>query len=640
MSSNLVPGRETHYYNTDHSKKTEIKAKWWSQSKDEMHVHVKGVVDQIREHQKYQYANYVRFARIYTNQPMVGLSGADFLRMDHNAGSMSWNVIKACVDTVSSKIGKNKPRPLYLVDDGDLLLQRKAQNLTNFMQAQFMTMGTGQGDDKSLYGVGRQGFVDGSVWGLGPTKFYKENGKVYAERTLPHEIVVDDIEGLYRQPRQLHQTKIVSREVLCDLFPRHADKIVAASSALKGGQHSRSAADVIDVTESWHLRSGQEAADGKRAITIENATLFVEDYPKDYFPFLFQRWNNALLGFIGTGICEELIGIQIEINKILRTIAKAQHLVAVPQVWLELMSKQATKKLNNEIGGVRYYTGRPPVFATPPAMSSEIYQHLENLYQKAFELVGISQLSAQSKKPAGLDSGKALREFQDIESERFALAQMRYEDFFMDAADIIKDMNRDLAKEGKDPIVQCRTGEGIERLTWSDVDIPDDRCAPRPYPTSFLPQTPAGKFQSVQELVQGGFFDQNEALELLDFPDIKAKTREKLAPREANRTIIERALFKGEYTVPEPYMDLDGLKPLAQTYYLRATIGGVPEERLEVLRQLMDDVMAAIEKRDAPAAGAMPPDPTMADPAMAGMDPNQPMAQPEALPVSDLLPAA
>lgn len=650
---------ETHHYNTKDSDKIEIKAKWWNQDEKMIHAHVKGVVEGIKQHQNYRYVNNLRFARLYANQTMFGLRGGEFARTGVesattlSANRMSWNVIKACIDTVCSKIAKNKPRPLYLTDDREFLLQRKARNLTNFMQAQFLTMGTGQGDNKSLYGVGRQVFGDSCIFGLGVAKLFKDDGKVFAERILPSEIVVDDIEGRYQSPRQIHQDTLMSREMVCDLFPKHADKIAQASSGTNGESSVASAADVVSVTESWHLRSGKNQKDGRRALSIENCTLAVEDWEKDYFPFLFQRWNNNVLGFYGIGIAEELMGIQLDINKGLRRIAQAQHLMAVPQAWLDIQSKTVTSQMNNQVGSARYYAGRPPVFLVPQAMSAEVYRHLENQYGKAFEIVGVSQLSAQSKKPSGLDSGKALREFQDIESERFALAQIRYEDFFMDAADMTKDMLRDIAEEGEDPVVNCQQGDSIMKMRWKDVDIPDDRCSAKPYPTNFLSQTPSGKLADAQELMQAGIFDREEGLEIMDFPDIKAHTREKLAPREANRMLIESALYDGKYVPPEPFMDLQRLLPMAQNAYLKAKVKNCPEDRLELLRRLIDDTDAMLNPEPPPMPEMDPAamDPAM-DPAMAGVDPaamvdpammdpamaEAAMAQPEALPVSDLIP--
>lgn len=632
------------YYNNASKEGTAIKNKWWTIPDNEIHAHMIPIMKNIRQNQRYREVNNLRFARMYSNQHIIGLGGSNFARSgteNINNGMtnrMTWNISKSAIDTLSSKIAKNKPRPLYLTDDGDWTLQRRAQNLTLFMQGLFLTMGTGQGDDKSLYGIGRRGFEDGCTFGLGPTKFYVDGGKIYAERVICDEIVVDDLEGRYGMPRQLGQTKLMPKEMACDLFANHADKIKDASSGLEGEAYSRTSADMVELTEAWHLPSGEKAKDGKKVICVENCTLDVDKYEKDYFPFLFQRWTPGIMGFYGIGVCEELMGIQLEINKTLRSVQIAHHLMSVPQVWLEVSSKTLSKHINNEIGGVKFYQGNPPIFMTPNAMNSEVYNYLETLYRRAYEIVGISQLSAQGKKPSGLDSGAALREFQDIESERFALAQLRYEEWFMDAANICVDMLRDIAKSGTDPVMMARHGDGLTAMKWKDVDIPDDKISVRPYPTSFLPTTPAGRLATVQEMVQGGFFDKDEGLEMLDFPDLERHKREKLAGRDMNRMILDTIINDGKYVTPEPFMNIESLKTMAQTYYLRGKIKKLPQDRLDMLQTLMADCASMLAPPE-PDPMAAPVDPMAQMP----MDPAggmPPMAQPEQLPTSNLLPMA
>jgi hypothetical protein len=43
-------------------------------------------------------------------------------------------------------------------------------------------------------------------------------------------------------------------------------------------------------------------------------------------------------------------------------------------------------------------------------------------------------LSAAAQKPAGLDSGKALREYNDIESDRFMTIGQAYERYYLQLA--------------------------------------------------------------------------------------------------------------------------------------------------------------------------------------------------------------
>jgi hypothetical protein len=41
-----------------------------------------------------------------------------------------------------------------------------------------------------------------------------------------------------------------------------------------------------------------------------------------------MRWSEALVGFFGVGLVEELLGIQREINKLLQQIQRGHHLIA------------------------------------------------------------------------------------------------------------------------------------------------------------------------------------------------------------------------------------------------------------------------------------------------------------------------
>ena len=626
-------------YNSDESEKGGIKAKWWMEAEGERHKHIFGVVKGIREKQAYRTRNNLLYARLYGNMELEGLQAGSFAKeVGLNAGKtrQTLNLIKAAVDTVSAKIGSRKTRPLFMTEDGNWSLQRRAELLTRYMEGAFDVMGTGTGDNRTLYGVGRRGFTDACVLGTGGIKFYADPDAkaVKCERVLVEEIVVDETEGRYEDPRQLHQEKLVHREVLLDLYPKFADKIGHCESGLE--KASDSSADMLKVIESWHLPSGSKAKDGVKVISIANCDLDTAEWKLDRFPFLFHRWSPRLLGFYGMGIAEELMPIQLEINKLLRNIRQAQHLMSVPQVWLEMQNKVNGNSLRNEFGGTNYYLGQPPIFMVPQAMSPEVYQHLERLWMRGFEQVGVSQWSATGKKPAGLDAGVAMREYQDVESERFQDTALRCQDFYIEAAYLTMDLMEELGN----PKVRAKTDYGIKEISWEDAQIDRDKLRIRAFPTDLLPATPVGKWQNVQEMMQAGFLDKEESLELLDFPDLKHVVSLKTAARKDLRRMIEVMVEHGVYESPEPYMALEYGRNLAQSYYLKGRTEGMPEDRLELLRRFMDDCAALLQ----PPAQAAPADP-MAAPspeqaAMAQAETMQPMATPEAQPTSDLLPVA
>ena len=617
----------TVYYNQRDSDKEEIKHRWWNSDEKEMHAHAFGVFKKIKANQNSRIENNSRFARLYLNTAMDSFfrqSRATDLRLPN---MVTYNIVKACIDTATSKIAAEKPRPLFLTESGSWELQQRAKALTNYMQGLFMSMGTGFGPDRSLYSVGRECFSDAAIFGTGATRFFAEKdikdktGTIKAERDVIDEVIVDEIEGIYRKPRQIFRMKRVARDVLMDMFPKHAEKIKSAPNSFEKIEHLRSDIDMVDLLQGWHLPSGKNATDGRLFVGIENCTLDVDDHKKQYFPYLFQRWSLRPLGFYGAGIAEELIGLQLEINKTLRAIQIAHHLF-VPQVWLNTQSKTVTKKINNEIGGIKYYAGAQPVFATPQAVHEATYRHLENLYAKGFEIVGISQLSSTSKKPSGLDAAVALREYQDIESERFAIVSQAYEDYYIDAAYIVLDQLRDLRKDGIDVEVRIKDGDLMKRLRFSDVDIPDDKITVRPYPTNFLPKTPSGKLQKVQELVQAGIYSQEEAHELLDYPDLAKVNKIKLSPRNYIIQTIEEIIKTGKFISPEPYMRLDQAISIAQAYYALGRTEGMPEKKLQLLRDFMEKA-DLLRRKGMPNPAAMP---------------QQPLASPEPPPTSELVP--
>lgn len=602
--SSTISGAPTEYYNNSNPE-GKARAKWWNEEKGSFYKHVWPLYKKLRTHQNFRSVNNLRYARLYANMNLLGLKAGQYTKVtepqNYLSSRVTYNVIKSCIDSATAKIGARKPRPVYLTDNGTWLMQQKAKRLNQFVLGMFEQIGTGKGEDRTMWGLGRQSFRDGCVFGTGVTYFSIRGDKVIAERNLCEELIVDETEGMYRNPRQMHRHRYMNREQLLDLYgsdKKIAEKIIAAPGVDETREVYETTADMVETLESWHLPSGPEAKDGRHVISIESCDLMSEEYEDDFFPFLIQRWSPRILGFYGMGLAEELAGIQLEINKLLRNIQISQHLMAVPQIWLEYQSRTVKKKINNAIGGIKYYLGRPPIAMVPQAMSGEVYQHLERLYQRAYEISGISLLSATSKKPAGLDSGVALREYKDTETERFAIQEAAYDDYFVEAAEMIRKLCRKMAKQGKNPIVQWKDGSSMKTIKFSDVDVPDNKVVVTARPSNLLPKEPAGLLAKVQELTQAGIYTQEEALELLDFPDVAKVNKVKLGPRNVVIKIVESMVEENKYMTPEPYMNLEFARQYAQDYYANGKADGMPEERLELLRRFMNQCDSLIMKRD------------------------------------------
>jgi hypothetical protein len=320
------------------------------------------------------------------------------------------------------------------------------------------------------------------------------------------------------------------------------------------------------------------------------------------------------------GLAEELFGTQLEISKLLRNIQLAMHLVAVPRVWVQNGSVVSTSHINNEIGSVVKYTGQKPEFFTPSAMSSDVYEHLRWLIQSAYESTGISQLSANAKKPAGLESAVALREFQDIESERFQVVGQRWEEFFLESAKIVIDLTKDMEEMGMKGEVKVAGKKFMDTIKWKEVKLDEDAYVLRCFAANILPTQPAGRLQKVQELVQAGWLDKEQGKKLIDFPDLESEMDKDLSSTDLTNKMIDGILENGEYSSPEPEMDLQEALITSQKRLLEARLNGYPEDNIELLTRWREAVKSMI-----PA-----PEPALQDAAA--------MANPMPTPQSDLLP--
>lgn len=594
---------------------------WWNEDKDNLHKAILGHVRYLITNQTYRNLDNIRNMRLYNNFDVISLSGYNHSRVDtmnNTTHRVTFNIIQSMVDTVSSKITKNKPKPTFLTDAGDWEVQQKAKKLTKYCEGIFYAT--------NLYAEAAKAFTDSCVFGTGVLKFFKDSNEIKVERILVDEILTDDVESYYGKPRTLHQTKYIHRDVLKAMFPGNDYDIDEAStfnpSDSIGGYNKNSM--MVYVVESWHLPSSKKSKDGKHTIVVSGKTLFEERYDNDFFPFVFFKWCERLTGFWGQGIAEQLTGIQLEMNKILKTIQVSMHLVSVPKLLVEASSKIVTAHLDNKIGGIIKYAGTPPSYTALGGIPPELFSHLDRLYNRAFEIIGVSALSAQSRKPTGLDSGKALREFNDIETERFMSVGIRYEKAFLDSAKLILSLAKDIYNETGEFKVRVKGSKFVESIDWSEVDLDEDKYVMNIFPTSALSSTPAARLQDVTDLIQAGFITKEDGLKLLDFPDLKSTTNLYNAAEEDIEMTIDKMMNESIYNPPESYQNLElGVKKVQQAYLLYKT-QNAPEENLELLRRWVEDASSLLAKAAVPE---MPAAPEAA-----------PLAAPAATPVSPLVP--
>lgn len=563
---------------------------WWALSGNDLAKELFYTFNKISKNHMHRRQFNMNLERMYMGFSPIFFSSnyQNILRPELLGQRTVLNLSKACVDTVVSKIGTMKARPFFLTNGGDRSQRDRAEKLTDFFDGLFSQI--------KFYDKMNAGFKDGCISQSGFVKFFIDPSrkKIDCERVFPDEIMVDEIDAVYGTPKTIYQAKIIQRETALALFPKNVNGILNAPKVEMGTVGMSDVTDNIWLIEAWHLRSSPSSSDGLHVICVDSESIFAEEYKKDYFPFIQLGWTKKPKGFWYSSLVEENAGIQLDINVTMAKIQECHKLCAVPRVWVEQSSEVDIDHLTNDVGAIGLYRGIPPIFMTPNSVPPELYSHLERQWARGFENAGISMMDAQSKKPAGLNSGVAIRTYQDIGSERFKDQAERYENAQMSAVDILFDLCEELS-ESSDIEIMTPSKRMIKKISWKEARIDRSDYVLQKYPTNLLPTTPEGKRETVVEYVNSGLIDKAMAIDLLDFPDLKTATNKILSENKIIEKIIDKMLNDGKYTTPEPYYNPDNALKLVRQAYLMAEVEDYPEDRLQLLRNFMDQIANLIQ---------------------------------------------
>jgi hypothetical protein len=200
---------------------------------------------------------------------------------------------------------------------------------------------------------------------------------------------------------------------------------------------------------------------------------------------------------------------------------------------------------------------------------------------------------------------------------------MRFEDMFMEATEILIDLCDELSNIDGKFSVKAPQSKAMSGIKWKDVKLDKESYILRKFPTSFLPQTPEGKLETIQELINAGMIGQEHARSLLDFPDLEAVESLENASRNIILKIIENIIDKGQYETPEPFFDLTVAQKLAQEAYLKGKLNNVDDDKLELIRLFIADVqeLKAATMPTIPMSQGTPavPNPSQSQPPIPGV---------------------
>jgi hypothetical protein len=608
-----------------------LRRDWWRMKGRECAETVAAQIEKLQKAQTQRIRAAVIAQRLYGNQPSPS-SGA-FSRAQNAMGSdarrqrITYNACQEVIDTLTSRVGEVKPRPYFLTSGGSYKQQRKAKKLNQWVEGVFY--------ESKVYEVGRDAFRDGLISGDGFLHVFGRAGKVRVERVQGTELWLDEVEGQYGSPRNLHWLKLVDREELAAYFPEHREEIMRVPRDVRGIP-KESISDMVAVAESWHLGTENDDGEfegGSHCITMSDGTLLCEpeDWPFPWFPFARITWCKRPMGYWSQGLCEQLQGDQIELNYELQMIQKSMRLAGSFKVLRQAGSKVVKEHLNNDVGAIIDYVGQPPQYITVPPIDAVWLTNAKEIIERMRNRAGVSQMSAHGTKPAGLNSGVAIREMEDVESDRHKTTQGANDALYLEVALMAIAIGGEMAEAGK-----LRPVRSPSKTSFATIDfrkdirsVKTDEFVLQCFPVSRLPRDPAGRLQTIQEYIQAGMITPRQGRRALDFADLDSIESLASAQEDLITRNLDSIIDDGEYFPPEPTDDLQLSKEMVLEYIQRYRLLGLEDEKLSMLHNYndqLDELMAT------PAPGGAPTLPAGA-PGEA-----QPQALPMPSPQSELIP--
>lgn len=587
-----------------------MKKRWYEYDKDELHVGVAAEVKRIKLQQSEQRKDVVHFMWLYSAGNVAGLGTLvprdrilDYVYS--GAGATRFNMAAAIVDTAESMIAQAPAVPIYMTTGGDFGLVRKAKKKSQILQGQVQEVA----DEPQ-----REAFRDALKTGTGICKrFTNEDGLTALERVHPIEILVEHSDGLYCQPRSVHRTKLISREVLKEEYPELEDKIDKcaapsddAATTFFLDRTGNGNNEVVEVIESH--RFGSDKKKGVWCLTIAGATLDSRPCELRTIDEIYSvvRYKKRDFGFFGVGLVESCREAQNRVNDLIARVARGQDLgsnIVILNPYLQGAESVKPEVLTNDIGLVVNFdaTAGAPTVAKWEGTQWDLQKQIDLEFERALLVEGLSQDQTNGEGAGqGLTSGVAVRAADDVQTRRLVSPIKRFQKFCIANAKLIELGNDELAEEDESFEVRGRMQQGRSTFLltsrWKDLAIPRGHAQIEMMPMSALPTTPQGKWAAVMEWIDAGFVSQQYAMQLLQFPDIDAYADTELAHVDLVQWQVEQILDGTASVFPVPRQDLKMAIDIATKSELKAMTMAAPPEVIDAFEAFLKQCEDMIEK--------------------------------------------
>lgn len=626
-------GPRTRNYAAENRAETPYGHRWWSESAEQAVASIWANLDYWANTQQISRVEVLhQQARLYGNLPPASELGTSTSRL--RSYRRQWwmrilnaNVTKSCVDTLQSKTASNHPEPYWITSGGDHRLQRRAKQRTKFVRGINQAAKMEQKALRALFHC----LLSGRGWYY----VYGEDGTIQHQFVKEIQVWTDEVEATQYAPRQLHFVEIMDRSEAMARWPGN-DEIFSQAKMARLGEsvESTTTMDAITICRSWHMPSVPgKSKDGKFICSVTSGCLEEKSYDHGNYPLVSMEFSERPMTWYPSGLVEELEGIQTKIISLVNRIDNAQRACGMYRLWNPPGGPPVDQLTEEDSTGTVFESAAKPEWIIPGIVQPELYEDLERWIKRAYDLCGISQLDAQSEKPAGLKSEPALRTYDNISTQRFLRLGQRWERFHVDIGNLNIQVLKDMIADNAELKYPMRTPDKarIDEINLKDIALEedDDLFFLRVDPISSLPQDLAGKTETVTELIQGGYIPQELGPKLLQFPDLERFEGSMYAERDSVEKDLDSIVDDGTQDIlPEPWNNPVMCLKMATDAYFNGKNTGLDGKRMNLLREYMRAASKMAEeqtRKQIQVQQAMNP-------------PNTAPANPAPTPISSLLP--
>lgn len=476
----------------------------------------------------------LRNYRLYTYSSTVTLNLSDsevvgfyqrgtFNSEDDTTSSIQENIIASCIETLCSKIASQKVRPFFNTVNGTFKEMQVARQAQIFFDQLY--------EENNVNKIITNAFRDACIFDKGIIKISDEG----ISNRLPWNVYVD--------PREVSYNQIT---MVAERLPKTPGRLLKLKYGIKADYNlDYTVYEYYDVLE--HV---------KAVYVVELDKVITSKYEPKIIPYISIHYSDPIKGNTSQSVVDQLYGIQMQIDELLAVMKDSIAMNPGMTLLIPRSSNIKTNMLSNRTGQIIQYdpipgqTASPVTYATNDIISSQFVQLLDKLKNDAYEIVGISQLSATSQKPEGLNSGVALSTMEDIESDRFETQLNNVIRLYVDVAKACLDIFPPEENILPDDIVRAN-------IKWTDIVEARNNMKIQFSAAQSLSKDPSEKLKQLTTLASSGVIPQSHIATLMELPDLQCGYSIANNAYNAVYTFIDEVMKNGvPETIPE-YLPTD-----------------------------------------------------------------------------------